>query len=80
MHIYSGNISSWYPPSLITVARGTLQSQSDTVGGLVSGLATQAQTLKIGTGDDDRPTVVVEFDTGFVYAVILVTIVIVSSP
>lgn len=45
-----------------SVARGTLQG--DTVAGLVSGLATQAKTLKMGTGEDDKPTVVVEFETG----------------
>lgn len=43
------------------LARGTLKPES---AGLVAGLATQANSLKMGTGEDDIPTVVVEFDTG----------------
>ena len=44
-------------------ARGSLGADT---AGIVSGLASQAQTLKMGTGGDDLPTVVVEFDTGLV--------------
>ena len=34
--------------------------------GLISGLADKASQLKHGTGADDHPVVVVEFDTGYV--------------
>lgn len=42
-------------------AQGTLKSDSS---GLVAGLASKAAQLKHGTGADDNPVVVVEFDTG----------------
>ena len=32
--------------------------------GVVSAMSAQASQLKIGTGTDDSPTIVVEFDTG----------------
>ena len=53
-------------PSLSLTARGTLGADT---AGIVSGLASQAQNLKMGTGDDDNPTVVVEFDAGLVIVV-----------
>lgn len=48
---------------LYCVARGTMKAGS---GGMVSAIAAQANQLKMGTGADDRPTVVVEFETGLV--------------
>ena len=47
--------------TLSILAQGTLKSSA---AGIVAGLASQANSLKMGTGDDDKPTVVVEFDTG----------------
>ena len=44
-----------------TVAKGTLKPESS---GLVSGLAAQAGSLNLGNGEDDKPTIIVEFDTG----------------
>ena len=44
------------------VARGTLKADA---AGLVAGIASQANSLKVGAGADDIPTVVVEFDTGY---------------
>ena len=57
---------SYFPLSsllhtLSILAQGTLKSSA---AGIVAGLASQANSLKMGTGDDDKPTVVVEFDTG----------------
>lgn len=49
------------PQGLSLAARGTLKPESS---GLVSGLATQAASLNLGNGEDDKPTIVVEFDTG----------------
>jgi hepatitis B virus X-interacting protein len=46
---------------LSLAARGTLKPQS---AGVIAGLVSQANNLKMGTSDDDRPTIVVEFDTG----------------
>ncbi len=42
-------------------AQGTLKPET---AGLISGLAEKAAELKHGTGADDKPVVVVEFDTG----------------
>ena len=42
-------------------AQGTLKAES---AGVVAGLASKAARLKQGTGADDQPVVVVEFDTG----------------
>lgn len=42
-------------------AQGTLKAES---AGVVAGLANKASQLKQGTGADDQPVVVVEFDTG----------------
>lgn len=49
--------------SLLTLARGTLKQES---AGLVSGLVSQANFLKLGTDEDEKPTIVLEFDTGLV--------------
>ena len=46
---------------LISLAQGTLKAES---AGVVAGLANKATQLKLGTGADDQPVVVVEFDTG----------------
>eukprot|EP00731_Ephydatia_muelleri_P000542 Em0001g542a len=46
---------------LALAAQGTLKPEA---AGLIAGLASQAGQLKHGTGRDDIPTVVVEFDTG----------------
>ena len=43
------------------LAQGTLKAES---AGVVAGLANKASQLKQGTGADDQPVVVVEFDTG----------------
>ena len=45
----------------LSIAQGTLKPDS---AGLISGLAEKASQLKHGTGADDHPVVVVEFDTG----------------
>lgn len=50
---------TWHFPY---TAQGTLKSDS---AGLISGLADKARQLKHGTGADDHPVVVVEFDTGY---------------
>ena len=67
---YSGGIFllhlSFLPP-----AQGTLKPDS---AGLISGLAEKAGQLKHGTGADDLPVVVVEFDTGYVESLVLVTL------
>lgn len=47
--------------SVVFVAQGTLKPDA---AGLISGLAEKASQLKHGTGADDHPVVVVEFDTG----------------
>ena len=44
-----------------TPARGTMKPEN---AGLVAAIASQANQLKLGTGADDSPTVVVEFDNG----------------
>ena len=42
-------------------AQGSLKPES---AGLVAGMAGKAAQLKHGTGSDDHPVIVVEFDTG----------------
>lgn len=46
---------------LYILAQGTLKPEA---AGLVSGLVDKAAQLKHGTGADDHPVVVVEFDSG----------------
>ena len=60
--IYSHYQSSF--KELSVVAQGTLKPEA---AGLISGLAEKAMELKHGTGADDQPVVVVEFDTGYVW-------------
>ena len=48
-------------PFIYLSAQGTLKAES---AGVVAGLASKASQLKQGTGADDQPVVVVEFDTG----------------
>lgn len=48
---------------LYILAQGTLKPEA---AGLVSGLVDKAAQLKHGTGADDHPVVVVEFDSGWV--------------
>ena len=61
MHLHCFYVCNLY--YCYSLARGTLNAET---AGIVSGLSSQAENLKIGTGADDRPTVVVEFDTGWV--------------
>ena len=49
--------------SAFDAAQGTLKPEA---AGLIAGLASQAGQLKHGAGRDDVPTVVVEFDTGYI--------------
>jgi len=46
---------------LALAAQGTMKPDS---AGLVAGIASKAVQLKHGTGADDHPVVVIEFDTG----------------
>ncbi len=48
-------------------AQGTLKPDCS---GLVSGLANKAAQLKHGTGADDHPVVVLDFDTGYVLLIV----------
>ena len=57
------SVTPSHPPSLSPslLAQGTMKSQS---AGQVSVMATKACQLRHGTDPDEKPVVVVEFDTG----------------
>lgn len=61
MYVFNHIFSPSFTSLLSSLARGTLKPDT---AGLVAGIASQANSLKLGTSEDDKPTVVVEFDTG----------------